>query len=370
MGKKPGISEDPLKLLCDKLRSKGGVEYRTAVVADERMEYVRGKDLASYFKDKPEAMAAFVSGNKTREEQIEELVLLLLRRRLLLRCDRVYKKPKPGKKRLAKWPRKLVPHAPIEQAWSEESFYVWLYDRPASPWQYVWSLLLVVGVFAVCCFPLAPYWVRLSVVYLSATLLILILGTILIRGLVALVTWLATGRALWIFPNLMDETISIGQAFKPLYSVESDGEAGSLLARLAAAASFGSLIFVLYSFAPESGRMKDTARNAHDAILDWLLAQPNYTAIADAQSNTTDNATTGGTRSEPLQPTPEAAAAAGEATGGDGDKGDKASADKVVPPLEELLAELGEDDEDEGHGAAAGAGESGPGGEAAAADEL
>lgn len=32
-----------------------------------------------------------------------------MRRRLFIKADRMFKKPKPGKKRLAKWPKKLVP---------------------------------------------------------------------------------------------------------------------------------------------------------------------------------------------------------------------------------------------------------------------
>ncbi len=43
------------------------------------------------------------------EAQIKTLIELLLRRRLIFRTDRLYKKAKPGKKRLAKWPKKLVP---------------------------------------------------------------------------------------------------------------------------------------------------------------------------------------------------------------------------------------------------------------------
>ena len=43
------------------------------------------------------------------DAQIKTLTQLLLRRGLIFRADRLYKKPKPGKKRLAKWPKKLVP---------------------------------------------------------------------------------------------------------------------------------------------------------------------------------------------------------------------------------------------------------------------
>ena len=33
----------------------------------------------------------------------------MIRRRLFIKADRMFKKPKPGKKRLVKWPHKLVP---------------------------------------------------------------------------------------------------------------------------------------------------------------------------------------------------------------------------------------------------------------------
>lgn len=49
--------------MCDVLRSKQGVEYRTAVVNEERLEYVRGKDLAAYLRTHPDVMAKFTPGS-------------------------------------------------------------------------------------------------------------------------------------------------------------------------------------------------------------------------------------------------------------------------------------------------------------------
>lgn len=49
------------------------------------------------------------------EQQVKELGDLLLRRRFLIKADRMFKKPKPGRKRLVKWPKKLVP--PPENPW-------------------------------------------------------------------------------------------------------------------------------------------------------------------------------------------------------------------------------------------------------------
>lgn len=129
-------SQDPLRVLADTLRSKGGVEWRSAVMADQRVEFIRGKDLAAHFREHPEQMQNYVSkgtpvGSCTcvllthihaavqqfraagaalrTDQQIKELGELMIRRRLFIKADRMFKKPKPGKKRLVKWPHKLVP---------------------------------------------------------------------------------------------------------------------------------------------------------------------------------------------------------------------------------------------------------------------
>lgn len=44
------------------------------------------------------------------DDQIAELMTLFMKRRLVRKTDRKYKKPKPGKKRLVKFPRTIVPH--------------------------------------------------------------------------------------------------------------------------------------------------------------------------------------------------------------------------------------------------------------------
>ena len=54
-------SLDPLRVLADTLRSKGGVEWRSAVMADQRVEFIRGKDLAAHFREHPEQMQIYVS---------------------------------------------------------------------------------------------------------------------------------------------------------------------------------------------------------------------------------------------------------------------------------------------------------------------
>ena len=49
--------------------------------------------------------------------------------------------------------------------------------------------------------------VKLAAVYLSMTLLCLIFAVLLVRSLLALVTWVALGRCLWLFPYLLSEVL-------------------------------------------------------------------------------------------------------------------------------------------------------------------
>lgn len=137
----------------------------------------------------------------------------------------------------------------LSQTFADDGFYIWLYERPASPWAWIWTALiprgclaaaaacsgsiahrlpalswlstcaalcshalcscclppLAVGVVGACLFPLAPNWAKVAVFYLSSGLLFLILGVLLIRSVLALVTWVATGNTVWLLPNLSSE---------------------------------------------------------------------------------------------------------------------------------------------------------------------
>lgn len=62
-----------------------------------------------------------------------------------------------------------------------------------------------VAVLAACCFPLAPNWAKVWVFYASASLLILLLGLLALRGALALATWLVAGRTVWLLPNALSE---------------------------------------------------------------------------------------------------------------------------------------------------------------------
>ena len=62
-----------------------------------------------------------------------------------------------------------------------------------------------VAVLGACLFPLAPNWAKLGVFYASSGLLMAILALLLLRSVLAVSTVLASGRTLWLLPNLMSE---------------------------------------------------------------------------------------------------------------------------------------------------------------------
>ena len=61
----------------------------------------------------------------------------------------------------------------------EDGFYVWLLPARTSAWTYVGSAALLLFTFGCCLFPIAPYWVKLGVLYVCVGLLALIFGLFL-----------------------------------------------------------------------------------------------------------------------------------------------------------------------------------------------
>jgi len=113
---------------------------------------------------------------------------------------------------------KLTSPTLVLQTFQEEYFYAWQYDRPSSPYLFLFSCLLVVVVILFCLFPLAPQPIKLAVVYFSMALLIAIAVVMVVRTLLASVTWIAMGRALWLFPHLLSDV----SFFPPPCSILSD----------------------------------------------------------------------------------------------------------------------------------------------------
>lgn len=68
------------------------------------MEYFRGKDFTVFLKNHPELREVLGSD---KDLEVDDIVNTLLMKNLLVRCDRVVKTVRPGKKKLSSWPAHL-----------------------------------------------------------------------------------------------------------------------------------------------------------------------------------------------------------------------------------------------------------------------
>lgn len=307
---------DPVKQLADALRDKKGVPWRAGKFEGPDgdgtyVEFFRGKDLARYLRANQDKLSTVVPlrPGRTTEDQIAELMQLFAKRKLVRKADRKYKKPKPGKKRLVKFPRTLVPH-PESGGWTEGAFYMWLYDRPTSFWVHAATVALPVVVLAACLFPLAPWWARMAVVYTLMVLLATLLGVIALRYVLFGLVWIVTGHSFWLFPYLMSDEVSILDAFSPIVSYErpKKGSRSQLLARVVTLAAVAFIVYVLYQHTPDAEQLAQSAKEAHDSILDYLDVYGKNKAYLAA-----NNTSAGGQGQGQGMPRPGAAAGAGAA---------------------------------------------------------
>jgi len=111
--------------------------------------------------------------------------------------------------------------------------YVWLYAGESSWWVQYLPYIILVGILAVCMFPLWPIWLKKGVFWASVAFLVVFVGFLIIRYTVALLAWLF-GFEFWIFPRFWDDTLSVSDSFRPFIQAGADPDAASyLLYRLA-----------------------------------------------------------------------------------------------------------------------------------------
>jgi len=98
--------------------------------------------------------------------------------------------------------------------------YVWLYDP--TPWYYyIAGTAIVLGIIAVCLFPLWPMEMRQGVYYLSvaaAGFLVFIIVLAIVKYIIFVILFIGTRGKLkfWIFPNLTED-VGFFESFVPAY---------------------------------------------------------------------------------------------------------------------------------------------------------
>lgn len=105
--------------------------------------------------------------------------------------------------------------------------YVWLYDP--TPWYYwIGGTAIVLGIIAICLFPLWPPVMRKGVHYLSiaaAGFLVFIIVLGIVKYIIFALLFALSGGKLkfWIFPNLTED-VGFLESFRPLYDYTYTGK--------------------------------------------------------------------------------------------------------------------------------------------------
>uniref|UniRef100_A0A7C8YS27 Translocation protein SEC62 n=1 Tax=Opuntia streptacantha TaxID=393608 RepID=A0A7C8YS27_OPUST len=265
--RKESAEKDLYLSFAEKVRDHKELESRWAVLQETRVEYFRGKDFVSFLKNHPEVRDILGSD---RSLEVEDIGNTLLEKNLIVRCDRVVKTVRPGKKKLSTWPAHLEIFP--DQTFSDnDAFFVWTFTKRHPLWQTILSFSWPVLTLAICLFPVYPHKAKLAVLYSCAGILLLILGILLLRATVFGVLWIILGKRIWFFPNILAEEATLSELFR-FWPKKDEEEPPKWTSRLFYAMLSAVVILLLRHHAPDEAarsRYQRRVSNIIDDVLEW-----------------------------------------------------------------------------------------------------
>ncbi|KAJ6895730.1 hypothetical protein NC651_022068 [Populus alba x Populus x berolinensis] len=265
--RKQAAKKDVFQLFAEKVRDHKDLVSRWAVLQETRVEYFRGKDFVSFLKNHSEVKDILESNNNL---EVEEIANTLLSKNILVRCDRVVKTVRPGKKKLSTWPAHLEIFP--DQVFSEnDAFFAWAFVKRRPLWQTLLSLSWPVLTLAICMFPVYPHRCKLLILYSCAGLLLLILSLLSLRATVFGVLYLILGKRVWFFPNILAEEATLGELFR-FWPNKDEEERPKWTTRLFYALVAVLVILLLRHHAPDEAaraRYQKRMSNIIDEVLEW-----------------------------------------------------------------------------------------------------
>ncbi|KAK6937142.1 hypothetical protein RJ641_034172 [Dillenia turbinata] len=309
------VKKDVFQLFAEKVRDHKDLESRWAVLQETRVEYFRGKDFVSFMKNHPE-LKDILESDKNLD--VEDVGNVLLRKNLLVRCDRVVKTVRPGKKKLSTWPAHLeifpcfitsfesrvrisVPGVIFymslffsqDQIFSEnDAFFAWTFVKQRPLWQTLLSFMWPVLTLAICLFPVYPHQAKLLILYACAGILLLILSllsainlllveqyhllicllsSVAVRATIFGALYVILGKRVWFFPNILAEEATLGELFR-FWPKKDEEERPKWTARLFYAVVAVLVILLLRHHAPDEAaraRYQKRVSNIIDDVLEW-----------------------------------------------------------------------------------------------------
>ncbi|CAI0450098.1 unnamed protein product [Linum tenue] len=340
--RKQAAKKDVFQLFAEKVRDHKELVSRWAVLQETRVEYFRGKDFVSFLKNHPEVKEILESENSNLE--VEEIADILLSKNLLVRCDRVVKTIRPGKKKLSTWPAHLEIFP--DQVFSDnDAFFAWAFVKRRPLWQTLLSFFWPVLTLAICLFPVYPHRCKLLILYSCAGVLLLILSLLLLRATIFGTLYIVLGKRVWFFPNILAEEATLGELFR-FWPQKDEEERPKWTTRLLYAGVAVSVILLLRHHAPdEAARLRYQRRmsNIIDDVLEWSprLALSGFMDKPQDVANVTDsgsNYADGGGEAQPENTPP-------VEDSGEGDEVVVESDEEGVGSYEEDTSRHGEQDD-------------------------
>lgn len=205
-----------LRTLANYLRSQNGIKNRSGIVHEKRVDYFKGKKLIESLlegKKWPKSIP------KITDKGVARLVAeALIQSEFFVRSERV-----DAQKNHLKISQKNV--------FEENGYYTWIYAGNMM-WSNIMTGLVISLVVGFTLLPIWPAMAKHVLWYCSVTFLIFMLGFCLIRFIAFVIFWIF-GYEFWIFPRMFDESLTIQDSFKPIYSFEK-GTPGQGYYRIAA----------------------------------------------------------------------------------------------------------------------------------------
>ncbi|KAF3796137.1 Translocation protein [Nymphaea thermarum] len=264
---KQSKAKDVFQLFAEKVREHKKLESRWAVLQETRVEYFRGKDFVSFLKNHPEVKEVLGS---EKNLDVESIGNTLLRKSLIVRCDRLIKIIRPGKKKLSTWPAHLEIFP--DQVFSEnDAFFAWTFVKRRPLWQTILSFLVPVVTLACCLFPVFPHWCKLLVLYFLVGFLLFICTMLFLRWLIFGVIWILLGKRVWFFPNILAEEATFSELFQ-FWPSKDEEERPKWTSRLTFAVGSVFIIWLARRHAPDEAaraRYQKRVSNIIDDVLEW-----------------------------------------------------------------------------------------------------
>ncbi|GMH10305.1 hypothetical protein Nepgr_012146 [Nepenthes gracilis] len=307
--RKQSTGKDMYQLFAEKVRDHKDLESRWAVLQETRVEYFRGKDFVSFLRSHSEVKD--ILGSEITLEA-EDIGNVLLKKNLIVRCDRVVKTVRPGKKKLSTWPANLEIF-PIQTFSENDTFFVWTFVKQRPLWQTLLSFSWPLLTLAICLFPIYPHQCKLMVLYSCAGVLLLILCLLLLRAAIFGSLWIILGKRVWFFPNILAEEATLKELFQ-FWPKKDEGELPKWTSRLFYAVLSILVILLLRHHAPDEAaraRYQKRVYNIIDDVLEWsptlalsgMMKQPPVAAdVADPRNDSSSGSET--TTKEPPPPPP------------------------------------------------------------------